>query len=192
MNRAIFLDRDGTIIEDRGYICHLTQSEIFPFTLPAVRLMNEHLFKVVVITNQASIAKGICSKEEVEILHQEIKTELNRKGGKISRFYYSPYHKDGIIPEYSRDSVFRKPAPGMILEAVKDFNINLAASYMMGDSLVDIQAGANAGCKTVLVLTGKGKKTLESLNSSDVSPDFIAENILTAFEEIILREGIKG
>jgi D-glycero-D-manno-heptose 1,7-bisphosphate phosphatase len=184
MNKAIFLDRDGTIIEEKGYICFLRQSEIFPFTAEAVRLMNENHFKVIGITNQSAIARGICTREQVETIHREIINTLAKQKAVIDRFYYCPYHEQGVIPGYRKKSDWRKPEPGMILQAAADFNIDLSQSYMMGDDLIDIETGKNAGCRTVLVLTGKGRETRDMLLEKDIRPDLITENILTAIKEV--------
>ena len=185
MDKAIFLDRDGTIIEERGYICHLSESEIFTFSVDAVRRMNENDFKVFGITNQSSIARGICTQEQVEKIHAQICEEFLKQRAVIHRFYYCPYHVDGMVEKFKKSHPCRKPAPGMLIRAAKDFNIDLSQSYMMGDDLIDILAGKNAGCKTVLVLTGKGRETRVKLEKENIVPDFISENILTAVEEII-------
>ena len=184
MKKAIFLDRDGTIIEERGYICQLFESEIFPFTYEAVRMMNKNHFKVIGITNQSSIARGICTMEQVETIQREITGILEKKDAVIDKFYYCPYHPEGGFEEFRKVSEWRKPAPGMILQAAKDFNIDLSESYMMGDDLIDIEAGKNAGCRTVLVLTGKGRMTREKLLEKNIQPDIISENILTAIKTI--------
>lgn len=185
MNKAVFLDRDGTIIEEKGYICHLRESEIFPFSFEALRRMKENHFKVIGITNQSSIARGICTQEQVEKIHAEILAEFLERQAVIDKFYYCPYHVDGVVEKFKKSHPWRKPLPGMLLRAAKDFDIDLSRSYMMGDDLVDIQAGKNANCKTVLVLTGKGRQTREKLAKENIRPDLISENILTAFEEIL-------
>jgi D-glycero-D-manno-heptose 1,7-bisphosphate phosphatase len=184
MNRAIFLDRDGTIIEEKNYICHLSQSAIFPFTANAVRKMNEKGFCVVGITNQSAIARGICTREQVEKIHADICSKLLEEQAVIHRFYYCPYHPEGVVSEYRQFHHWRKPQPGMILQAAEDFGIDLGESYMMGDDLIDIQAGMNAGCKTVLVLTGKGQETKEKLAGQGIAPHLVTDNILTAIEKI--------
>jgi D-glycero-D-manno-heptose 1,7-bisphosphate phosphatase len=185
MNKAIFLDRDGTIIEEKGYICRLRQSEIFPFSAEAVRLMNEHHFKAIVITNQSAIARGICSREQVETIHREIAETLAKQSAVIDRFYYCPFHPEAAIPECRKKSGWRKPLPGMIFQAAADFHIDLSQSYMVGDDLVDIETGKNAGCKTILVLTGKGRQAREQLPAWSIQPDIVSENILTAIREIV-------
>ncbi|MDQ1353930.1 MAG: D-glycero-D-manno-heptose 1,7-bisphosphate phosphatase [Acidobacteriota bacterium] len=184
MNKAIFFDRDGTIIEEKGYICRLQQSEIFPFTAEAVRLMNKNHFKAIVITNQSAIARGICTREQVETIHREITENLANQGAVIDRFYYCPFHIEAVIPAYREKSEWRKPMPGMIFQAAADFHIDLSQSYMVGDDVIDIETGKNAGCKTVLVLTGKGCQARELLPARGIQPDIISENLLTAIKEI--------
>lgn len=185
MNRAIFLDRDGTLIEERGYICSLEQSEIFPFTAEAVRLMKQKGFLVFGISNQSAVARGICTREEVENIHAEITTALAKEGAVIDKFYYCPYHPEGTVPEYRKRSDLRKPEPGMILQAAKEFDLDLSLSYMIGDDLIDIEAGKNAGCRTVLVLTGKGREMTAKATAVGPLPNLVTENILTFINELI-------
>lgn len=185
MNRAIFLDRDGTIIEEKGYICHLSESAIFPFAFEAVRLMNQHHFKVIGITNQSAVARAICTQEQVETMHAEIREAFLQRQAVIETFYYCPYHADGVVEEFKKNHPWRKPSPGMLLQAAADYSIDLSASYIIGDDTIDIQAGKNAGCKTILVLTGKGCQTREKLKQHHIAPDLTAENILIAINKII-------
>jgi D-glycero-D-manno-heptose 1,7-bisphosphate phosphatase len=184
--KAIFLDRDGTINEEKGYICHLAETEIFPFAFEAVRLMNENHFKVICITNQSSIARGICSPEQVEDFHANLQKEFLKKQAVIERFYYCPYHPDGVIDSFKKIHPWRKPSAGMLFQAANDFQLDLARSYMIGDDLIDLLAGRNAGCKAILVLTGKGYETQKKLEKSApiITPDRITANILTAIREI--------
>jgi D-glycero-D-manno-heptose 1,7-bisphosphate phosphatase len=184
MNKAIFLDRDGTVIEDRGYINHLSQSEIYPFAFDAVRRMNEHGFKVIIVTNQSAIARGLCTIEQLETIHSEIQETFSKNRALIDKFYYCPYHADGVIEGFKKKHPWRKPSPGMLLQAAADFEIDLSQSYMIGDNITDIQAGKNAGCRTVLVLTGKGREHKEKLEENDTAPDLITENLLTAAGKI--------
>ncbi len=184
MNKAIFLDRDGTIIDELEYVCHLSQEKIFPFAFAAIKKMNQEGFRVIGITNQAAIARGICSLEEVEKLNRDLQEALKEEGAIVDRFYYSPYHPDFQKEKFKHLKHWRKPEPGMIIQGAKDFAINLEKSYMIGDSSIDIQAGKNAGCKTILVLTGKGKETKKELMQLNIQPDIITENILTAIESI--------
>lgn len=182
-NKAVFLDRDGTIIEDRNYICHLSQSVIFPFAYEAIRGMNRMGYKVIGITNQSAIARGICTPEQVESTHNEIQAAMVRYGAVIEAFYYCPYHEAGVVEEFRKlNHPWRKPEPGMLLQAAEDFDIDLGRSYMIGDAVSDIQAGINAGCITVLVLTGKGRETQLYLEKNCIVPDFICQDILSALD----------
>jgi D-glycero-D-manno-heptose 1,7-bisphosphate phosphatase len=149
--------------------------------------MQENHFKVIGITNQSSIARGICTIEQVERIHRQIIRILEKKGAVIDRFYYCPYHPEGTLSEFRKVSTGRKPAPGMILQAATDFNIDLSESYMMGDDRIDIETGKNAGCQTVLVLTGKGRMNRQQIlaKKNQPQPDIISENILTAIKTII-------
>lgn len=189
MHKAIFLDRDGTLIEENGYICELPQSAIYPFTAEAIRRMRDAGFLVFGITNQSAIARGICTKAQVEKIHRDITGILRKEGAVMEHFYYSPYHPEFNREQYEEKSHWRKPEPGMLRQAAADYNIDLTQSYMIGDSPVDIEAGKNAGCRTVLVLTGKGKESLEILNERNIQPDIITENILTAIEIISAATG---
>ncbi len=184
MNKAIFLDRDGTLIEEKGYICHLEQSYIFPFAAQAILRMHELGFKVIVISNQSAIARGTCTTAQVEQIHADIARVLWQENARIDKFYYCPYHPKGIVPQYRQKHHWRKPQPGMILQAAQDFKLSLPDSYMIGDDLCDIQAGLQAGCKTILVLTGKGEQTRVKLAQEGLTPDLITENILTAIQAL--------
>jgi len=185
MKKAVFLDRDGTIIEENGFICRLPEGAIFPFSFEAIRLMNQKGYLVFCVTNQSAVARGICTKEEVEKIHQQLYHTFQHHQAEIHGFYYSPYHPQGIVEEYRQSHTWRKPSPGMLLQAAKDFAIDLSHSYMIGDSVIDIQAGKNAGCQTVLVLTGKGYQTREELESLNLCPDLTVDNILTAALKIM-------
>jgi D-glycero-D-manno-heptose 1,7-bisphosphate phosphatase len=187
MNRAVFLDRDGTLIVEKGYICDFSEVEIFPFAFEAVRLMREHHFKVIVVTNQSAVARGICRLGQVEDLHRCLREEFINREAPIEKIYYCPYLAGGKIKAFQQDHPWRKPRPGMLLQAAADFDIDLSRSYMMGDDLIDLQAGKWAGCKTVLVLTGKGAETEKRLEPTALAPDLVSPNILTAIRKVVQR-----
>lgn len=180
--KAVFLDRDGTVIEDKGYICCYKEVEIYPFTVEAIRMMNQKNYEVIFITNQSSIARGICTPEQVEILHQRLIEELRRQNAVVAGVYYCPYHKDGVVEEYSKESEFRKPGTGMILQASQEHHIQIQGSYFAGDNITDVMAGFQSGCKTVLLRTGQGMKWISQLREQSVKPDFIMDNILELAE----------
>lgn len=185
-NKAIYLDRDGTLIEDRGYICDFSEVLIYPFAVEAVRLMNDNNYKVIIVTNQSAIARGICQEHQVREIHRQIKKYFSEHGAVIDDFYYCPYHVDGIIAPFDKQHDWRKPAPGMVLQAAQDHKIDLTRSFFIGDNECDILAGRNAGCKSILVLTGKGKRVRHELEAKNIKPDLITPNILTAVEKIII------
>jgi D-glycero-D-manno-heptose 1,7-bisphosphate phosphatase len=182
--KAVFIDRDGTLIEDKGYICDFSQVALFPFAIEAVRRIHAHGFKVIVITNQSAIARGICTEAQVEALHSKLKEHFRQHGAIIDAFYYSPYHEAGVVERYKKHHSWRKPGPGMILQAARDFSLSLPDSYVIGDDPIDIAAGRKAGCKTILVLTGKEAGVGEAVVTPGVKPDWISPNMLTAIEMI--------
>ncbi len=185
-NKAVFLDRDGTLIEDRGYICDFSQAVLFPYSIDAVRLMNENGFKVIVVTNQSAVARGICSESQVQQMHNKIKRFFADRHAVIDAFYYSPFHEEGTLEKYRKKHESRKPRPGMILQAADDFSVDLSRSFVIGDSTCDIMAGQNAGCKTILVLSGKNpRQTRQELRQNNVKPDLVVDNLLAAAREIM-------
>ena len=160
--RAVFLDRDGTLNKTKGFIHNPDDFELLDGVPEAVRKINQSGFLAVVITNQPVIARGECSVEELDGIHQKMETELGKKGAFIDDLFYCPHHPDGGFPgerpEYKIDCGCRKPKPGMILRAAEKYNIDLAQSYMVGDDMRDVRAGINAGCIPVL-LTEKDRRT---------------------------------
>lgn len=184
MSRAVFLDRDGTLIREKGFICHFDEVEIFPFSFQALRILNAAGFRIIVITNQSAIGRGICSESQVITLHRELTDYFKLNHAVIDGFYYSPYLEDAKLPEFRKKDQSRKPAPGMILQAARDFDVELSESFMIGDSTRDIIAGHRAGCRSVLVLTGNGSQARLELEEQKVKPDFIAEDLLDAAKKI--------
>jgi len=151
MERAVFLDRDGTIIEDVGYPHECSKIKFLPRVSKAIKLLNENGFKVIVITNQAGVARGYFTEETVREINRYIQESLAKQGAFIDMIYYCPHHIEGIIEEYSKECYCRKPNPGMIEQAVHEFGIDLKNSFIIGDKISDIEAGQRAGCKTILL-----------------------------------------
>ncbi|WP_156478563.1 D-glycero-beta-D-manno-heptose 1,7-bisphosphate 7-phosphatase [Anaerosporomusa subterranea] len=181
MNRAIFLDRDGTINQDRGYI-HKPSEFIFEYrAIEAISLLNQAGFIVIVVSNQAGIAHGHFSEQAVDCLHQWVSGQLALHGARIDAFYYCPHHPNGQS-RYRTKCDCRKPAPGMLLRAAADFSIDLAASWMVGDHRSDMEAGTAAGVTPVFVLTGHGKQELPHIATSTRQ----AENLYEAVTKHIL------
>lgn len=180
MKRAAFLDRDGTLIRDGGYICDLKQVEFFPFAAAAVRRLNQAGFLVIVVSNQSAVARGICSEDQVRLLHRELQAIFAAQGADIAAFYYCPFLADGHVPAYRCASPLRKPSPGMLLQAAGDFGIDLGSSFMVGDKADDIEAGRRAGCRTVLVRTGYGRSSESRLAPGGPRPDLIVDDLAAA------------
>lgn len=189
MNKAIFLDRDGTLIQDRGYICSFSQVGFFDFAAPAVRAMNEAGYLVIVASNQSAVARGLCSEKEVRLLHRQLQRHFKKDGAAIAAFYYCPFLPDGVVSRYRQDSPLRKPAPGMLIQAARDLELDLPACVMIGDKLDDIRAGTSAGCRTILVRTGQGRNSETSLPGSGLRPDHVVDDLLAASAVIIERAG---
>ena len=178
--RAVFLDRDGTLIEERGHICSFSEVNVFSFSVEALKIMNTRDFKVILVTNQSSVARGICTELQVQDIHTKLREYFEKRGAMIDAVYYCPFHEEGIVPKYRKKDECRKPSPGMLYQAAQDFDIDLTKSYMIGDSLRDISAGQQAGCKTILVLTGHGRQAKGKITTDAIYPNYIAANLLEA------------
>ena len=183
--RAIFLDRDGTMNVSKGFISNADDLELIPGTIEAIKAINKSGALAIVITNQPVIARGECSFEELHNIHNKLKTLLGEKGAFVDDIFYCPHHPDkgfeGEVPELKFDCECRKPKTGMIDEAVKKYNIDLSKSYMVGDSTMDLELARNAGVKSVLVDTGFAGND----GKYDRSCDIEAKYLLDAVEKII-------
>ena len=166
-NRAVFLDRDGTIAIDVPYCRSPEDFKLFPNTAKTIKLLNEHGYKVIVITNQSGVARGYFNEDTLDRIHQKMVGELVEEGARIDGVYYCPHNPDD-------NCECRKPKPKMILQAAKEHAIDLEQSFMVGDKPMDIQAGRNAGCRTVLLPS----TTAESEPVS--SPDYTAPDLYAA------------
>lgn len=177
MNRAAFLDRDGVInvkAPEGQYVTRWEEVRFIPGVATAISRLNKSGFRVIVISNQRCVAKGLVTEEQVAALHRKILQELADQGAVIDAVYFCPHDAE---PKCE----CRKPAPGMLLQAAKEHQIDLAASWMIGDSRADVAAGKNAGCKTVLI--GQREPPTGS------APDLCAESLLDATEKILANTG---
>jgi len=163
---AIFLDRDGTINVEKNYLYRFEDWEWIPGAQAAIARLNRAGFLVVVVSNQAGIARGLYTEQDVMSLHERVLVDLYGNGGNIDAFYYCPHH-----PEHggNRACDCRKPRPGMLLEAARALNIDLAKSWMIGDKLIDLLAARVAGVKGVLVQTGYGTHEFSQLKPEQLS-----------------------
>lgn len=155
MQRAVFLDRDGTINQEKEYLYRFEEFEFVPGAPEAIRRLNEAGFLVVVVTNQSGVARGYYNEEDVEVLHRHIAAELMQAGARVDAWLYCPHHPSGR-GSYSLPCNCRKPLPGMLFEAARRFDIDLEDSVMIGDKRADIEAAIAAGCRPILVRSGYG------------------------------------
>ncbi len=176
-NHAIFLDRDGTLNVDPGYISNPEKLFLFPETGTALSLLKNYGFLLIVISNQSGVARGLMTNRDVESVNEKINTLLAEHKVKIDAFYYCPAHPDYSTPE---DCECRKPSPKLVFEAATEFEVDITKSYFIGDSVSDIGCGKNAGLKTVLVKTGKGEDSFSILQKENNLPSFVADNLLKA------------
>jgi len=181
---AVFLDRDGTLVEEAGYLDRLERLIFFPFTIDAVRLLNRGGFAVVVVTNQAGIARGIFKESFVAEAHQHIAQRLAAGGARVDGFYYCPHHPEAVVEEFRQTCDCRKPQPGMLTHAAADLDLALDRSFVVGDRWHDLEAGERVGTRTLLVRTGYGK-TEEAAPKPRVQPSAIVDNVMEAVSWIL-------
>ena len=175
---AVFLDRDGTINEDPGYLGEPDKVKLLPGVAKALSyLKNELHFRLVVISNQSGIARGLITKDKVDKVNKRINDILLNDNVSIDAFYYCPSHPDFNAPE---ECACRKPSPKLVFDAAKEMEIDLSLSYFIGDTVADIECGKNAGLKTILVKTGNGEESISILQKQKNFPSFVAENLSDA------------
>lgn len=174
--KAIFLDRDDTLIADPGYINDPDQVQLLDGVPEALKAFRRLGFRLVLVTNQSAVARGIITEEQLQGIHERLETLLAQQSADLDRIYYCPYHPDGNVKKYRRASEDRKPRPGMLLRAAKDMKLKLEDSWCIGDRPSDIQAGVEAGCRTIQIST----HSPVSGSAGEVKPDFVAVNLREA------------
>lgn len=183
---AVFLDRDGTINEQRGYINHISRFVLLPRTAEAVRLLNEHGFLAIIVTNQSGVARGYFPIELVNEVHEHLKELLRKEGAYVDGIFFCPHYHRGEVGEYTIECNCRKPRPGLIEKARKNLDIDMAGSYLIGDRVSDIELAKRCNLKGVLVKTGYGKGDLEYVfPNSRAKPLHVAKDLLAAVRWII-------
>jgi D-glycero-D-manno-heptose 1,7-bisphosphate phosphatase len=173
-NKAIFLDRDDTLVEDPGYINNPDQVKLLEGVPEALSELKAMGYKLVVVSNQSAVARGIVTEEVLGQIHKRLEQLLAGKGVSLDGIYYCPYHPEGVIPKYRRESDHRKPNPGMLLDAAKDMDIDLTESWMVGNGPRDVEAGSRAGCRTILV-DSRGHE--QKIPPGAPGPDYRAVNL---------------
>lgn len=184
--RAVFIDRDGTISEEVGYVNHPSRYRVFPYSAAAIELLHNAGWLAIVVTNQAGVARGYFSEEMIKKVHLELERQLESNGSKLDAVYYCAHHPTvGELP-YRKDCDCRKPKPGLIQQATLDFDIDLKSSWMVGDRYSDIEMAHNAGLKAAFVLSGYGRGEWEYQRPNWIhQPDLVCENLLQAVQSII-------
>jgi D-glycero-D-manno-heptose 1,7-bisphosphate phosphatase len=183
-DRAVFLDRDGTINLDHGYVFRAADFQFIVGAREAIRKLKDAGYLVIVVTNQAGIARGLYDEADLHELHRHLDRELATYGTAIDAYYYCPHHPEEGREPYLRDCACRKPLPGMLLQAAADFSLKLDSSFLVGDKRSDIQAGVAAGCRSILVQTGYGS------GPDDLPPDIPQVADLMEAAHLILASAV--
>lgn len=186
MNRAVFLDRDGVITKEPPYYAHrVDELKFIPGSVEAIRLLNQNNFVIVIVSNQSGIARGYYQEEDTITFNHVMKKKLSEFGAHIDAIYYCPHHPEARVEKYRIDCDCRKPKNGMLKQAEKKMNLDLRQSFVVGDRWSDIESGKTSECKTILVKTGSGQK---SLKSNKIICNYIANDLYDAVEYILSLE----
>jgi D-glycero-D-manno-heptose 1,7-bisphosphate phosphatase len=188
MKRAVFLDRDGTLNTDVGYLHRLEDLELYPWTADALRLLKRAGYLLVVVTNQSGIAQGLIDPAFVQICHDEMRRRLQRGGADLDALYYCSHHPRGTVEGLSIDCRCRKPSPGMIEDAARDLGIDPTQSWVVGDKWLDVQLGQAVGARSILVRTGWGTEH-EQKRPHGQHVDAICDNLIHAVSVILHNDG---
>jgi D-glycero-D-manno-heptose 1,7-bisphosphate phosphatase len=184
--RAVFLDRDGTLCEEVGYLNHLSRFRLFPYAVDAVRLINQSGLLAIVVTNQAGVARGYFPESFVAEVHAQLESRMADGGARLDALYYCPHHPLGAQPAYRQDCTCRKPRPGLLQRAAAEHTIDLERSYVIGDRYHDVELAWTVGARGALVRTGQGAGELLHKSSGwKRPPDILAENLLDATTRIL-------
>jgi D-glycero-D-manno-heptose 1,7-bisphosphate phosphatase len=176
---AVFLDRDGVINEEVGYLQSPRQIRLLPEVAQAIQILNQQHVPAIVVTNQAGIARGYFAEETVQDIHSALSALLAAEGARIDRYYYCPHHPTAGLGLYRLDCECRKPKPGMLIRAATELNLDLTQSFIVGDKEIDIETGRQVGARSILVRTGYGEATWNSW-SAPFQPDYVAPELKEA------------
>lgn len=183
---AIFMDRDGTVCEEVGYVNHISRCHVYPFSAEAVRAINRVGAKAIVISNQSGVARGYFPESLVRDVNEKICRELLEAGAQIDACYYCPHHPEAGVPPYRRPCDCRKPGRGMLDRAARELGVDLQRSFVVGDRHSDIETAARNGLRSVLVLTGYGRGEWEYRRQKWIhQPDWVCENLLDAVKKLL-------
>jgi D-glycero-D-manno-heptose 1,7-bisphosphate phosphatase len=180
----VFLDRDGTLVEETGYLARLERLVFFPYSVDAVRLLNRAGYAVVVATNQAGVARGLFDEAFVGAVHRRVSEVVTAGGARIDGFYHCPHHPEGTVEPYRGSCDCRKPQPGLLRRAAADLDLDLSRSFVVGDRWSDVQAGTAVGARGLLVRTGYGRES-ENAPAAGLTPTAIVDNLIAATSWIL-------
>ena len=187
--RAVFMDRDGTVSDEVGYVNHIDRYRLLPRSAEAIRRLNEAGLMTFVVTNQSGIARGLFDEALLQLVHQRLVALLAKDAARLDGIYACVHHPDVGEPPWRADCDCRKPRPGLLLQAAAEHGVDLSRSYMVGDTVLDIEAARRAGATGVLVLTGYGKGDLIfRMKQRGLTPAHVAGDLLEAVEWILERE----
>jgi len=184
MRRAVFLDRDGTLIRNHHYGCNPDRIQLLDGVVEGLRLLQGEGYLLIVVTNQSGIARGFFTEDQLEVMHRRMAELLRRRGVHLSAFYHCPHHPDGVVPAYSVACGCRKPRPGLVLRACSDFKIDPASSWFIGDILDDVEAGKRAGCRSILLDVGSEGEP----ECPERVPDYVASDFLDAVRHLLEKQ----
>jgi len=186
MNKAVFLDRDGTVTEEVGYLSDLTMLRLLPGAGTAIKKMNQAGFKVILVTNQSGVARGLFPETLVQEAHARLAEMLAQEGARLDGIFYCPHHPNAGTSHYTMVCDCRKPETGLIDRAAREFDIDLNESVMVGDKWIDVELGQKAGMKSILVGTGFAPDDPGNMRPSYVhDPDFSARDLTEVVEWIL-------
>jgi D-glycero-D-manno-heptose 1,7-bisphosphate phosphatase len=189
---AVFLDRDGTITVERGYVTRPCDLEFIPGAVGAIRRLNESGLLTVVISNQAGVARGLMTERDLASVHEALEGLLEAGGARLDAAYYCPNFEGGTVERYTRDTSCRKPDRGMIDMACRDHDIDLASSVMVGDQTVDMELAERVGIPGVLVMTGNGRRTAQEARIQNLPVAHCAPDLAAAVAWIVARRCPEG
>lgn len=186
MKPAVFLDRDGTINEQMGYINHIDRFILLPGAASAIAVLNRAGIPAVVVTNQSGLARGYFPERLLDSVHEKMKRQLSLEGAHVDGIYVCPHHPEAKEEKFRKKCQCRKPENGLFLTAAEDLDIDLKRSYVVGDRWSDLKAAAKCSAKGILVLTGYGRGDYEYIGpSQNIQPHFVAQNLQEAVDWIL-------
>jgi len=182
---AVFMDRDGTITEEMGYLKEPEKLRLIPRSAEAIKLLNKRRILAIVVSNQSGVARGYFTEKTVRETHKRLKELLKEKGAHLDGIYYCPHHSEFGPPKYRKNCNCRKPKSGMLLRAARKFNLDLEKCYIIGDKVEDIKLARNVGARGILVLTGYGRKS----KNKKINPDHTAKDLYHTVQWILKESG---